>query len=161
MPIAYKVVKRKLNGARVSVMLPSWHPCFKVYMRNGEIQTVNDGMVFNNLESAKFWVKEQLGSYDWIICCELKDGETLEVWEAEYDKKNFALYVFAVADFVQKDLWSKSNKRELKKIFNNMCYPDMFKKVQNSTVKSELLRNTEMLPAVNSVTNIRLIKKLA
>jgi len=46
--ICYKLVKKLKNGSRVSVFVPSWHPCSKVYQNHGINKVVDEGMVFTS-----------------------------------------------------------------------------------------------------------------
>jgi len=72
----YKVVRRLKNGDRVSAIATKESTLRKVYVHNGTPKVVDRSLVFLSLRDAKNFMVRENPRYN----------NSLEVWDAEYDK---------------------------------------------------------------------------
>jgi len=130
MKTGYKVVKVRRNGDRVSATLPSNHPMYRVYQHQGKNKLVENAMIFNNLMSAQDWgysFGDNKINEKW---CRLGDGESVEIWQVEYQKDIVKYNFVDYNDFTDSFFLSLVNKNfwtTLRKLVNLDFFDPMIK----------------------------------
>jgi len=114
----YRVVKVLRNGSRVSVVLPSWHPLYRVYQRNGKNQTVKTSLLFSKLRAAYEFIQRHYEDYpeEWS---KLHPGEFVEVWSATHKKQKSQYTVYNWRAFTYKGNWKQMYRNWMN--FTRIC----------------------------------------
>ena len=140
---AYKVVQRLKNGDKVSCLMPKETGLRATYMTHGEIKTVPEGMVFQDL----------------ILANNFAGGDWDEVWECEVDGM---VPIFRVVTWYNLSIYDTLKK------YKSLLYDNVF--INKSGLKNVALDNNmgdiltvrlSNAPAGTFLaTNIKLVKMI-
>lgn len=152
--IAYKAFKRTVDGSLVSMIVPKWNPLYRVYRKAGINQFVNNGFVFGCKMDLEDWVPLQLNN-GCDVSCELKRGESVELWEVEYDEilnKGFILPAFCLVD--------KECFKDFKKVCTELGISLKDKDILIATSKMDYIYRSIQIDGSFIASNIKLISRI-